>query len=65
MNRLGLILAACLAIAWIVVSVFFLQGWTVNRLLTSIATWVDIPLGAWLCGVAWVTFRGKRQSRED
>lgn len=65
MNRLGLAVLAGLMVAWIVGSLFLFHGWTMNSLLATIATWVDIPLAAWLCGLAWMGFRGRRRSSED
>jgi hypothetical protein len=65
MNRLLLIVLAALTGAWIVGSLFLLHGWTINSLLRNIATWVDIPLAAWLCGMGWMVYRRRRRSSPD
>ena len=56
-NRLGLGLVGTLTVAWIVGSLFLMHGWTAASLLRSIAVWVDIPLAAWLGGLAWMAYR--------
>ena len=64
-SRLGLIGCAVLTVAWIVVSLVLLPGWSVNGLLHNLAVWVDIPLAVWLGGLAFAAYRDRARSRED
>lgn len=63
MSRVALAVAAALTAAWIIVSLFLIHGWTTSGLLKTIATWVDIPMAAWLVGLGWVALR--RRSGES
>jgi hypothetical protein len=62
MNRIALGLVAGLTLAWIVLSLLLLHGWTGHAIASTLATWVAIPVAAWLGGLAWAAARRNRDS---
>ena len=57
MSRVALKVVAALTVAWIVASLILVRRWTPGSLLSTIVTWVDVPLAAWLAGLGWVNLR--------